>query len=261
MRPLGVGDVVVDCQPGVRHGLVRPAQARRRSRAGSPSSPTTGQRERGCGARTGRRPTPPSAAGLRIDLAPDGSLVVAGQAARGFLDWYTVAFETTGAVRWEAVRDGGLNTNEIPAEVLVLADGTTVVTGVGGPNLPGGFIQGVTAGYGPDGDAALGGVRENGHRVGRRRSRAATFAPPAATTRSSRAGASRARRQPAAGGRHLRHAHDRRCAADRELRRLWVDRPGRNREVRGPGRSATALSRRERWPRTSTPRRVRTRRR
>ena len=84
--------------------------------------------------------------------APDGSLVVTGQAARGFLDWYTVAFETTGAVRWEAVRDGGLNTDEIPRGVLVLADGTTVVTGPGGPNLPGGYIQGVTAGYSSERD-------------------------------------------------------------------------------------------------------------
>ena len=79
--------------------------------------------------------------------APDGSIVVTGQAARGFLDWYTVAFETNGTVRWEAVRDGGLNTDEIPADVLVLPDGTTVVTGKGGPNLPGGYIPGVTAGY------------------------------------------------------------------------------------------------------------------
>jgi chitodextrinase len=91
------------------------------------------------------------AAGRRLDLAPDGSLVVAGVASRGFLDWYTVALERTGAVRWEAVRDGGLNTDEIPAHVLVLRDGTAAVTGRGGPNLPGGFIQGVTAGYGPDG--------------------------------------------------------------------------------------------------------------
>jgi len=91
------------------------------------------------------------AAGLRMAVAPDGSLVVTGQANRGFLDWYTVAFETTGLVRWEAVRDGGLNTDEIPAGVLVMADGTTVVTGRGGPNLPGGYIQGVTAGYGPTG--------------------------------------------------------------------------------------------------------------
>ena len=92
-----------------------------------------------------------SAAGLRMSKAPDGSLVVTGQASRGFLDWYTVAFETTGAVRWEAVRDGGLNTDEIPASVLVLANGTTVVSGRGGPNLPGGYIQGVTAGYSPNG--------------------------------------------------------------------------------------------------------------
>jgi PKD repeat protein len=91
------------------------------------------------------------AAGLRMARSPDGSLVVAGQAARGFLDWYTVVFETSGAVRWEAVRDGGLNTDEIPRGVLVLADGTTVVTGPGGPNLPGGYIQGVTAGYSPNG--------------------------------------------------------------------------------------------------------------
>jgi PKD repeat protein len=84
-------------------------------------------------------------------MMPDGSLVVTGQANRGFLDWYTVAFETTGAVRWEAVRDGGLNTDEIPAAVLVLANGTTVVTGRGGPNLPGGFIPGVTVGYSSNG--------------------------------------------------------------------------------------------------------------
>ena len=88
-----------------------------------------------------------SSAGLRIALAPDGSLIVTGQALRGFLDWYTVAFETSGLVRWEAVRDGGLNTDEIPAAVLTLRDGTTVVTGRGGPNLPGGYIPGVTVGY------------------------------------------------------------------------------------------------------------------
>ena len=92
-----------------------------------------------------------SASGYWIARAPDGSLVVTGTAARGFLDWYTVAFETTGAVRWEAIRDGGLNTDEIPRSVLVLADGTTVVTGRGGPTLPGGFWPGVTAGYSPNG--------------------------------------------------------------------------------------------------------------
>jgi chitodextrinase len=102
--------------------------------------------------RTDRRPPDATgAAGLRMDLAPDGSLVVAGQASRGFLDWYTVGFDTAGAARWEAVRDGGLNTDEIPRAVRALADGTTVVTGRGGPNLPGGYIPGVTAGYGPAG--------------------------------------------------------------------------------------------------------------
>jgi hypothetical protein len=111
--------------------------------------------DRATGARLWRTDKKPidagNAAGLRMDLAPDGSVVATGQALRGFLDWYTVAFETTGAVRWEAVRDGGLNTDEIPAAVLVLPDGTSVVTGQGGPNLPGGFIGGVTAGYSPTG--------------------------------------------------------------------------------------------------------------
>lgn len=102
--------------------------------------------------RVDRKPADGTAAsGLRMALAPDGSLAVAGQATRGFLDWYAVALETTGAVRWEAIRDGGLNTDEIPRAVLVLPDGTTVVTGQGGPNLPGGYIPGVTVGYGSSG--------------------------------------------------------------------------------------------------------------
>jgi hypothetical protein len=92
-----------------------------------------------------------SAAGLRMAMAPDGSLVVTGQALLGFLDWYTVAFNSSGSVLWEMVRDGGLNTDEIPAAVQVLADGTSVVTGRGGPALPGGFWGGVTAGYATDG--------------------------------------------------------------------------------------------------------------
>lgn len=107
--------------------------------------------DRATGARLWRRDKKPAdgfdGAGLWMAKAPDGSIVVAGQSNRGFLDWYTVAFETTGAVRWEAVRDGGLNTDEVPRGVLVMEDGTTVVTGPGGPNLPGGYIQGVTAGY------------------------------------------------------------------------------------------------------------------
>ena len=126
--------------------------------------------DRATGARLWRKDKKPAdasdAAGLWMAMAPDGSLVVTGQTNRGFLDWYTVAFETTGAVRWEAVRDGGLNTDEIPAGVLVLADGTTVVTGKGGPNLPGGYIPGVTAGYSSNGDTALGGVLEDGHGLG-----------------------------------------------------------------------------------------------
>jgi PKD repeat protein len=102
--------------------------------------------------RTDKKPADAfDAAGLWMAMAPDGSLVVTGQTNRGFLDWYTVAFETSGAVRWEAVRDGGLNTDEIPAGVFVMADGTTVVTGRGGPNLPGGYWPGVTAGYSSNG--------------------------------------------------------------------------------------------------------------
>jgi PKD repeat protein len=112
--------------------------------------------DRATGARLWRRDKKPAdaydAAGLLMAIAPNGSLVVTGQTNRGFLDWYTVAFETTGAVRWEGVRDGGLNTDEIPSGVLVLADGTTVVTGKGGPNLPGGYIPGVTVGYGSNGE-------------------------------------------------------------------------------------------------------------
>ena len=111
--------------------------------------------DRATGARLWRKDKKPAdaydGAGLWMAKAPGGSLVVAGQANRGFLDWYTVAFETTGAVRWEAVRDGGLNTDEIPRGLLVMTDGTAVVTGRGGPNLPGGYWPGVTAGYGPNG--------------------------------------------------------------------------------------------------------------
>ena len=107
------------------------------------------------GTRLWRRDLKPAdagdAAGLRMVLAPDGDVVVTGQTNRGFLDWYTVALQPTGTLRWQAVRDGGLNTNEVPAAVFTLADGTTVVTGPGGPNLPGGFIPGVAAGYSPSG--------------------------------------------------------------------------------------------------------------
>ena len=46
----------------------------------------TGPPGHASGARTRSQPTPVGAAGLWIDLAPNGSLVVAGQASRGFLD-------------------------------------------------------------------------------------------------------------------------------------------------------------------------------
>ena len=111
--------------------------------------------DRAKGTRLWRRDLKPAdagdAAGLRMVLAANGNVVVAGQANRGFLDWYTVSLHPTGALDWEAVRDGGLNTNEVPAAVFTLPDGTTVVTGPGGPNLPGGFIPGVTAGYSSNG--------------------------------------------------------------------------------------------------------------
>jgi hypothetical protein len=128
--------------------------------AGQGNAGTTGfltviSYDRATGARLWRTDRKPAgayaAAGLRMALAPDGSLVITGHASQGFLDWYTVSLASTGAARWEAIRDGGLNTDEVPAAVAVLADGTVAVTGRGGPNLPGGFIQGVTAGYGPGG--------------------------------------------------------------------------------------------------------------
>lgn len=103
--------------------------------------------------RTDERPAGATAAqGLWMDLTPAGDVVVAGVALFGFLDWYVASFDTSGAVRWEAVRDGGLNTDEVPAAIQALSDGSVVVTGVGGPALPGGFIQGVTGGYSSTGE-------------------------------------------------------------------------------------------------------------
>lgn len=89
------------------------------------------------------------AAGLRIALAPSGDLVVAGQAGSN-LDWWIVSLTSDGAVRWTARRDRRLS-DEVPAAVFVLPDGTAVVSGHGGPELEGGFVRGVTAGYSPDG--------------------------------------------------------------------------------------------------------------
>ncbi len=106
--------------------------------------------------RTDANPPTCCAYGSRIALAPDGSLVVAGQASSGgYFDWWIVAFNTSGAVRWQARRDAAVSGDEIPAAVLVLADGTTVVSGTGGPVirdiLGNSYMQGVTAGYSSNG--------------------------------------------------------------------------------------------------------------
>ncbi len=94
--------------------------------------------------------------GTRIALAPDGSLSVAGRASSGgYFDWWIVSLNTNGNVRWQARRDAAISGDEVPAAVFVLDDGTTVVSGTGGPVirdiLGNAYMQGVTAGYGPDG--------------------------------------------------------------------------------------------------------------
>jgi PKD repeat protein len=106
--------------------------------------------------RTNANPPTCCAIGQRIALAPDGSLVVAGRTATGgYFDWWTVALSTTGLVRWQALRNAAVTGDEFPAAVFVLPDGTTVVSGTGGPVthdvLGNSYMQGVTAGYGPDG--------------------------------------------------------------------------------------------------------------
>lgn len=98
-----------------------------------------------------------NAYGQRIALAPDGSLAAVGYASvTGYLDWWTVAMEANGAVRWQARRDRAPYPDEMPAVVFVLQDGTTVVSGLGGPLvgpdvLGNSYPQGVTAGYSPNG--------------------------------------------------------------------------------------------------------------
>lgn len=101
--------------------------------------------------RTDSRPATNSAgtAGLRIARTSDG-VVVAGQTGVG-LDWWTISVTSSGTVRWTARRDERSDWDEVPTAVLAVADGTTVVTGPGGPALPGGYVQGVTAGYSADG--------------------------------------------------------------------------------------------------------------
>ena len=106
--------------------------------------------------RTDANPPTCCAIGDRIALAPDGSLVVAGHTATGgYFDWWIVAMNTNGAVRWQARRDAAVSGDEIPAAVFVLADGTTVVSGTGGPVtrdvLGNSYMQGVTAGYSSNG--------------------------------------------------------------------------------------------------------------
>lgn len=102
--------------------------------------------------RTDSNPPTGSASGSRIALAPDGSLVVAGQtSAGGYFDWWTVALNADGSVKWQARRDMALSGDELPATVFVRADGTTVVSGTGGPVirdiLGNSYLQGVTVGY------------------------------------------------------------------------------------------------------------------
>ncbi len=96
------------------------------------------------------------AIGQRIALAPNGSLVVAGHTATGgYFDWWIVAMNPNGSVKWKALRNRAVSGDEIPAAVFVLADGTAVVSGVGGPPvrdiLGNSYLQGVTAGYSPTG--------------------------------------------------------------------------------------------------------------
>ena len=106
--------------------------------------------------RTDANPPTCCAIGGRIALAPDGSLVVAGHTATGgYFDWWIVAMNTNGAVRWQTLRNAAVTGDELPAAVFVLADGTTVVSGTGGPVtrdiLGNSYMQGVTAGYSPTG--------------------------------------------------------------------------------------------------------------
>lgn len=93
-----------------------------------------------------------TASGGRIAQAPDGSLVVAGQtSAGGYFDWWIVALNNNGSIKWQTRRDMALSGDELPASIFVRADGTTVVSGVGGPvtrdALGNAYLQGVTVGY------------------------------------------------------------------------------------------------------------------
>lgn len=115
--------------------------------------------DRASGTRVWRRDaTPPgyNSAGQRIALAPDGSVVATGYAsAGGYLDWWTVVVDPSGATRWQARRDRATAIDEYARRVFVLSDGTVVVAGSGGPvqtdALGNSYLRGVIAGYGPTG--------------------------------------------------------------------------------------------------------------
>ena len=188
--------------------------------------------DRATGARLWRKDKKPAdgydAAGLWMAMAPDGSLVVTGQTNRGFLDWYTVAFETTGAVRWEAVRDGGLNTDEIPAGVLVTGRRHNRGDGKRRSQPSGRVHPGCDGRLQLERDAALGGVLEDGHglghgasewrRVCRRRLR---------RVHHMLAGLGRGE------GGDVRRSIDRRRASPRVVRRFRIDDSQRNDNVMG----------------------------
>ena len=144
---------------------VRDGAGTSESRAFSPWSLMTGDRSYGFAhrqeavRRRQRRRSP-------MALAPNGSVLSRGQAARGFLDWYTVSFATSGAVRWEAVRDGGLNTTRSLATCGVgrrhhRRDGR------GGPTFRV-DSSGCHRWIWRERDVALGGVLENGDGAGYR---------------------------------------------------------------------------------------------
>lgn len=110
--------------------------------------------DRATGARLWRTDASPGTAGLRMALTSDGGLVVAGRAG-SYFDWWIVAMGLDGSLRWQVRRDRALSGDEVPGVVVVLADGTIVVSGTGGPTIRDGlgnsYMQGVTAGYGSDG--------------------------------------------------------------------------------------------------------------
>lgn len=115
--------------------------------------------DRASGTKVWRRDSGPgagNAVGHRIALAPDGSVVVAGASSGGgYFDWWIVAVESTGVLRWQTARNAALTGDEIPSSVFVQPDGTAVVSGIGGPVvrdiLGNSYLQGVIAGYSPAG--------------------------------------------------------------------------------------------------------------